>query len=225
MGSQMSMFLKPSRRLLASSLGTAVAVAALGVFSTPEEARADPTVSVQDLMAAPPLPDAWIGKADAPITVIEYASMTCPHCAAFHRETFPTLKSKYIDTGKVRFVLREFPLDPLATAGFMLARCIGPDKRNAMIDLLFDEQTSWAFTDKPLDGLLDVIKQTGMTKDAFNACLDKKDLYDQVNQERDIASQKFDVQATPTFFVNGSKIEGEMSPADLDKALAPFLKS
>jgi protein-disulfide isomerase len=207
--------------------GTALAVAISAGLSVaaPREAAADPTVAVQDLMAPQALPDIWLGKADAPVTVIEYASMTCPHCAAFHKETFPTLKSKYIDSGKVRFVLREFPLDPLATAGFMLARCIGPDKRNAMVDLLFDEQQNWAFTDKPLDGLLEVVKQTGMTKDAVDACLDKKDLYDQVTAERDAAGQKFNVQATPTFFINGNKVEGEMSPSDLDKAIAPFLKS
>ena len=89
------------------------------------------TVPIADLMAPPPLPDAWMGSPTAPVTIIEYASMTCTHCAAFHAESWPTLKSKYIDTGKVRFVLREFPLDPLATAAFMLARCVDPDKRNA----------------------------------------------------------------------------------------------
>lgn len=183
------------------------------------------TVPTADLMAPGPLPDMWMGKADAPVTVIEYASMTCPHCADFHKDTYPELKSKYIDTGKVRFVLREFPLDPLATAGFMLARCIGADKRNAMIDLLFDQQKNWAFVDKPLEGLMNVVKQTGMTKEAFDACLKDQKLYNQVTQMRDIASRKFDVKATPTFFINGKKIEGEMSPAEMDQALAPFLKS
>lgn len=202
----------------------AAAILAAAPIAAVREALAQ-TVPMTELMTPGPLPDVWIGKADAPVTMIEYASMTCPHCAAFHKDTYPELKSKYIDTGKVRFVLREFPLDPLATAGFMLARCIGPDKRNAMVDLLFDEQKNWAFIDKPLEGLMNVVKQTGMTKDAFDACLKDQKLYNEVTQMRDIASRKFGVNATPTFFINGKKIEGEMSPDELDKALAPFLKS
>ena len=92
-----------------------------------------------------PLGDVWLGSPDAKCTIIEYASMTCTHCAAFHRETWPKLKSTYIDTGKVHFTLREFPLDRLAAAGFMLARCAGNDKYFALTDLLFDKQEDWAF--------------------------------------------------------------------------------
>ena len=175
-------------------------------------------------MAPGPLPDLWQGSANAPITMIEYASMTCPHCAAFEADTYPVLKSKYIDTGKVRFVLREFPFDPYATAAFMLARCAGPDKREAMVELLFAQQKNWAYADKPLEGLTNVVKQTGMTQEQFNACLRDRKLYDQVNQIRDTAAKKFGVDATPTFFVNGKKIEGEMSVAELDNLLAPMLK-
>ena len=96
-------------------------------------------------MAGEALPDIALGSSDAPVTIIEYASMTCPHCAAFYANTFPDLKSKYIDTGKVRFIFREFPLDPLAAAAFMLARCAGDDKRNAIVDLLFAQQKNWAY--------------------------------------------------------------------------------
>ena len=125
----------------------------------------------------------------------------------------------------MRFVLREFPFDPYATAAFMLARCAGPDKREAMVELLFAQQKNWAYADKPLEGLTNVVKQTGMTQDQFNACLRDRTLYDQVNQVRDTAAKKFGVDATPTFFVNGKKIEGEMSVAELDNLLAPMLKS
>ena len=175
-----------------------------------------------DLMASEALPDVPQGKADAPVTMIEYASMTCTHCAHFHETTWPTLLKDYIDAGKVRFILREFPLDPLATAGFMLARCEGTDKRNAVIDLLFDKQQSWAFTDKPLEALEQVVKQTGMSKDKFEACLKDQKLYDQVNEVRDRGGQKFGVTATPTFYVNGTKVTGEVNPQTLAKILDPI---
>ncbi len=212
-----------SRRgaLLALAASTSLA---LGAMLAPASA-ADQTFPVAELMAEPPLPDAWQGAQNAPVTIIEYASMTCTHCAAFHAETWPTLKSKYIDAGKVRFVLREFPLDPLATAGFMLGRCAGPDKRNAVLDLLFDQQKNWAFVDKPVEALENTVKQAGITHDAFEACLKDQKLYGQVNSERDKAGQQFKVDATPTFYINGVKHAGELSVEDLDKILQPLLKS
>lgn len=210
---------------LAAAMGLTTA-ATLGFFKPqPVFAQSSGTVSTADLMAEGPLPDLWMGSPDAPITMIEYASMTCPHCAAFEADTFPMLKSKYIDTGKVRFVLREFPFDPYATAAFMLARCVGADKRQAMVELLFAQQKNWAYAEQPLQGLTNVVKQTGMTQDQFNACLRDRKLYDQVNAIRDNAAKKFDVEATPTFFVNGKKVEGELSPTELDNLLTPLLKS
>jgi protein-disulfide isomerase len=203
----------------------ALAVSAgFGLAAAPTLA-ADQTFPVAELMAEPPLPDMWQGSKDAPVTIIEYASMTCTHCAAFHAETWPTLKSKYIDTGKVHFVLREFPLDPLATAGFMLGRCAGPDKRNAVLDLLFDQQKNWAFVDKPVEALENTVKQAGITHDTFQSCLKDQKLYGQVNAERDKAGQQFKVDATPTFYINGVKHAGELSVDELDKILQPLIKS
>jgi protein-disulfide isomerase len=195
------------------------------VASLPGAALAQTAPTNEQLMAPGALPDIWIGAADAPVTVIEYASMTCPHCAAFHQATYPALKSQYIDTGKVRFTLREFPFDPLATAGFMLARCAGPDKRTAMIDLLFAQQKNWAYSDKPLQGLSSLVKQTGMSQDTFETCLKDQKLYDDVNAVRDAGAKKFGVDATPTFFINGKKAAGEMSIDEMSKLFAPFLKS
>lgn len=209
----------------------AIALTAMGLWaivdSASHPAQAQQTgvmVPVDQLMAENALPDIALGKADAPVTIVEYASMTCSHCAAFYAETFPTLKSKYIDTGKVRFILREFPLDPLATAGFMLARCAGPDKRNAMVDLLFAQQKNWAFTEKPIEALANLVKQTGMTQEAFEACLKDQALYEKVNDVRNRASEKFQINATPTFFFNGRKQNGELTPDQLDKLLEPMLK-
>lgn len=175
------------------------------------------------LMAEPPLPDLWIGDAKAPITMIEYASLTCGHCARFAVEVFPILKKNYIDTGKLRYVLRDFPLDPLAAAGAMVARCAGDDKRQAMVELLFAQQKNWAFVNQPVDALRDLVKQTGMGEKAFEACLSDQKLFDKVNAARNFASEKFGIDATPTFFINGDKKSGEIPAADLDAVLAPYL--
>ena len=134
-------------------------------------------------MAPGPLPDIVEGSAAAAVTIIEYASMTCSHCAAFHEETWPGLKAKYVDTGKVKFILREFPLDPLATAAFMLARCAGPDKRDALIDRLFAPATTWAFGDEPRRGASRAwSSRRACRRPTSIACLNDQALYDPVNQ-------------------------------------------
>ena len=204
------------RRLLSATMG------ALCLAATPAmaEKAANGSFPVAELMAPNALPDIAEGKADAPVTIVEYASMTCTHCAAFHQNVYGDLKKNYIDTGKVRFILREFPLDPLATAAFMLARELGDDKRDAAINLLFSQQKNWAFVDKPLDGLANVLKQTGMGQERFEAILKDQALYEKVNKVRDAAAQKFGVNSTPTFFVNGEKYTGEVTLADIDKIIA-----
>lgn len=220
--------IRMSSRRMVLRIAAACAVVALGGHfgGRGAPARAEgTTIPVDQLMAPEALPDVAVGKADAPVTVVEYASMTCSHCAAFYATTYPVLKSKYIDTGKVRFILREFPLDPLATAGFMLARCAGDDKREAIVDLLFAQQKNWAFTEKPVESLAMLVKQAGIGQDKFEACLKDQDLYDKINKVRDRASEKFGVGATPTFFFNGQKQSGEMTPNSLDKILEPLLKS
>lgn len=203
------------RRLLA------VAAGALCLVSAPSlaEKAGSGSFPVAELMAPNALPDIAEGKADAPVTIVEYASMTCTHCAAFHQNVYGDLKKNYIDTGKVRFILREFPLDPLATAAFMLARELGEDKRDAAVNLLFSQQKNWAFVDKPLDGLANVLKQAGMGQERFEAILKDQALYEKVNKVRDRAAEKFGVNSTPTFFVNGEKYTGEVSLADIDKII------
>ncbi len=206
-----------TRRLVLGALGL---VALAGGPAAAETAA----VPVSELMAEGPLPDVVVGANDAPVTMIEYASMTCPHCARFQTETFPALKVKYIDTGKVKYVLREFPLDPLATAGFMLMRCAGPDKREALADLLFAQQKQWAFAPKPVEGLASLVKQAGISQSAFEACLSDKKLYGDINATRDRASDKFHVDATPTFFINGIRQGGELNIEELSKVIDPLLK-
>ena len=211
-----------SRRDLLKFVVFGSGLGAAGLIAVAPALAQNARVDVEQLMAEGALPDVVEGQANAPVTVVEYASMTCSHCAAFATKVYPTLKSKYIDTGKAKLILREFPLDPLATAGFMLARCSG-DKREAMIELLFAQQKNWAFVDKPLDGLLNVVKQTGMTQETFERCLKDQALYDKINMVRDRGAEKFGVNATPTFFINGKRVSGEMTVEQLDKEIAPLL--
>jgi protein-disulfide isomerase len=199
----------------------ALAAAALGLAPG---AQAQTTFPVDQLMAPGPLPDVALGAAGAPVTIIEYASMTCSHCAAFHETTWPTLKTKYVDTGKVRFILREFPLDPLAAAAFMQARCAGPERRNAIVDMLYTRQDQWAFREKPVEALAGLVKVAGVSQADFDACLNNQALYDQVNQTRQHAAEAFKVNATPTFFVNGQEMNGELPIEAFDKVLEPLLK-
>jgi protein-disulfide isomerase len=202
------------------TLGILAAVGAAAL--TPGAALAQ-NAPVQDLAVPGPLGDVWLGPADAKVTIIEYASLTCSHCAAFHKDTYPVLKSRFIEAGKVRFTLREFPLDPLATAGFMLARCEGESKYYPITDLLFDTQRNWAFVDKPLDALQQMLKQAGISQEKFEACLRDQKLYDAVNAVRKRAEEQFKVNATPTFFINGQRHGGSLSIDEMEKIIKPML--
>jgi len=181
------------------------------------------TMKMEDLAVEGPLGDVFMGSPDAKVTIIEYASMTCSHCANFSTKIFPLVKEKYIDTGKVRFTLREFPFDPLATAAFMLARCKGNDKYYAMVDLLFAQQKAWTGSDKPTEALLSVVRQAGFTQESFETCLKNKAIYDGVNFVKERGAKVFGVDSTPTFFINGEKRSGSISIEDMDKILTPLL--
>jgi protein-disulfide isomerase len=217
------------RLLLGVAVGALAAAGAAGyyVFGQPNTAVAQTTgeaeVSMSDLMTPGPLGDQIQGAADAPVTIIEYASMTCPHCAHFHETTYPELKRKYIDTGKVRFIFREFPLDPLAAAGSMLARCAGKEKYFPMVESLFSQQKDWV-TQKPLQPMMAIAKQAGFTQETFDKCLANQQMLDGIEASRTRASQKLNVNSTPTFFINGKIFRGTLTVDELDKQLAPYLK-
>lgn len=180
--------------------------------------------SLADIAVAGTLGDEVIGKADAPVTIIEYASMTCSHCATFHNTTYPVLKQRYIDTGKVRYIMREFPLDPLAAAGFMLARCAGKDKFYPMIEVLFQKQKEWA-VQQPIPPLTAIAKQAGFTQESFEACLSNQKILEGIEATRNRAAEKLGVNSTPTFFVNGKVLRGAVSIEELEKEIQPLLKS
>jgi protein-disulfide isomerase len=187
-------------------------------------AQAD-TVPLDQLMAPGALPDQVLGSPQAPVTIVEYASMTCPHCANFSKNTYPELKKRYIDTGKVRYIFREFPLDRLAVAGSLLARCAGDgDKFYGMIELLFAQQTQWVVR-APIPHLMDLAKQAGFTQQTFDSCLANQEMFDKIVKVREQAAKDFKVESTPTLFINGEKVSGDLSIEELEKKIQPLLKS
>ncbi|TBW34994.1 DsbA family protein [Siculibacillus lacustris] len=204
-------------------LGTSAAVLGAATLAA-SPAAAQGAYDTAELLKAGPLPEMVLGSADAPVTVVEYASMTCGHCAHFAETVFPTLKSKYIDTGKVRFVFREFPLDPIAAAVSMLVRCSPPDKFFDVLDVYFAKQREWIDPKAPVDALSRFSKQFGFTDSTFRACLGDQKTLDGLNQTRTRGADVFGIDGTPTFFVNGRKIVGISTVEELDKALAPVLK-
>ena len=195
----------------AAAIGSALPASALAQQLPQPEGSID----VATLMAPGPLPDVSIGKADAPVTIVEYMSMTCPHCAAFHRETFDAIKEKYVDTGKVRFILREFPLDNKAVAAIMLARCAPEGQYFPLVSALFKSQITWAAADDARAALLQMSKLAGFTQESFEACLTNQKLLDDVIKVRELGSKDFGVDSTPTFFINGQRYAGGMSVAEM----------
>lgn len=181
-------------------------------------------VPVEELMHTNGLKDIGIGEEDAKVTVVEYASMTCGHCAKFATNVFPELKKKYVDTGKVRYILREFPLDNLAAAASMLARCAGDDKTLPLIEVLFEKQEEWAHSSgNPVPKLFDIAKQAGFTQESFDKCLTDQDLLNKITARRERASSEFGVSATPTFFINGKRLTKTPTLDALEEVIEPML--
>jgi protein-disulfide isomerase len=173
------------------------------------------------------LPDMALGPADAAVTITEFASMTCPHCAAFNEQVFPKIKKEYIDTGKVRYIFREFPLDIKAAAGSMLSRCIANGdaaKYFAVTDMLFRSQNDWVLKNTT-ETLTRIGKQAGLSQQQVEACLKDQDLLNKIAADQKYASDVLKVDSTPTFFINGEKIKGEASFEEFSKKIDPLLKS
>lgn len=208
------------RTLLASTMALGLGTTLSAAF--PLVALAE-TVDVAKLMEPSPLGEKSLGKEDAPVTIVEYASMTCGHCANFHKNTLPEIKKQYIDTGKVRMIFREFPLDPVSAAGFMLARCAPEEKYFDVMDALFADQRAWAFTNDPYNSMLNFSKQLGFTQESFEACLTNQSLLDGVNAVRDKGGNEFKVDSTPTFFINGEKVSGALSFEEMSKIIDKYL--
>ena len=220
----MSDMLLTKRHLLGGAAAAAFSVALATVAAAEDAAGAAPAagkvevpqpdgeVEMSAVLKPGSLPEMALGKEGAPVTIVEYMSMTCPHCAHFAVTTFDEIKKKYIDTGKVRFIIREFPFDPRAAAAFMLARCAPPEQYFPMVEMLFKQQIAWASPD--VDGraaLLQMAKLAGFTEDSFKKCLTDQKLLDDVNAVRERGAKEFGVNATPTFLINGKRYAGDMS--------------
>ena len=203
---------------------TVAALEALGTISLPSPALADSALAA--LVAKPvSLPDMALGSANAPVTIVEYSSLTCPHCADFAENVFPTLRSKYIDTGKIRFISREFPLEIKAAGASMLARCAANGDAQKYFDataMLFKQQQ--ALVEHTTDTLKAVGSKFGMSEEAVEACVKDNALLDKLKADQDFAYDQLKVDATPTFFIHGERVKGSMSFEEFEKKLAPLLK-
>ncbi len=202
-------------RVLSKLVAVLPLVAALFLAACDSGGPSGPTLA--ELMVESPLGDKAIGDPNAPVTVIEYASMTCPYCRAFHMTVFDDFVAAYVDTGKVRFIFREFPLDTLAAAGAMLARCTpGENGYFTMVDVLFETQPTWTQAPDPADALLTLARQAGFTQESFEACLANQSISDGVYWSFDRGGA-LGVTGTPTFFINGELFSGEISFARLSQ--------
>jgi len=193
------------------------AASVLTVLSAPAALYAQnvrpPDAMVDAASVATPgaLADMVEGEANAPVTMVEYASFTCNHCADFTVNTMPEIREKYIKTGKLRLIFREYAFDPRAAAASMLVRCVAEDRYFPFVQLLFEKQAEWAFVNDARPPLLQLSKLAGIDEEAFNACIARQPLLEGINATLTRGREEFDVNATPTFFINGKKYAGALS--------------
>jgi protein-disulfide isomerase len=222
--SSLSASLRLSRRNLMRAAALLPGFAGLSAAYAQTAPKPDSTVDMAKALEAGPLPELSIGD-PAGVPVIEYGSATCPHCAHFSRDIWPEFKKTYVDTGKVRFIFREYSRNNLDVGAFMLARCVGDDKAYATIELLFASQDAWAFGGNPLEGLMTALRPTGMSRDKATACLKDQTKADAFAQIVKTADEKFKVTGTPTFIIDGKIYGGALSLDELNTILKPIVKS
>jgi protein-disulfide isomerase len=220
---ELDLALASLRRLAFAALFSVAALAAHGALAATAAPEPDRTLDMAAVLKPGSLPELVMGDASG-VPVVEYGSLTCPHCATFDREVFPELKKDYIDTGKVRFIFREFSRNPLDVAAFVLARCIGDDKAFAAIELLFNQQDKWAFVDKPLEPLIAAMRPAGLTHDQAMACLKDQPKADAIMAIGKRAADEIKMTGTPTFVIDGKVYGGELSIDQLKAILDPLVK-
>lgn len=170
--------------------------------------------------------DQVLGKADAPITIIEYASTTCGHCATFHKQTLPEVKKNWIDTGKAKLIYRDFPTGPagLSLGASMIAHCAGPERYFGVLGLIMENQDKWLGSKDPLDTLKKTVRLAGLTGADVDACLQRQDLFDGIQKRAEHGHETFKVDSTPSFVVNGKLVVGALPYAEFNKILTEAAK-
>jgi protein-disulfide isomerase len=208
------------RETILPAAGSVLGLAGVGSVQAAEGDMVDTAA----LMApAGGLEDKIEGSADAPVTVIEYASPTCPHCASFHNTVYEPFKEQYIDTGKVRFIVRPFARNPIDAAIFLLAEAAGPESYHNVIATYFRTQGEWGVSDRPRDALLAVAQQLGFTQESFDAALTNQEMYTAIEAQREQALDEFGLTGTPTFYVNGKTLSGGKTLKQLAAEIDPLV--
>lgn len=202
-----------SRRAL---MGFAAAALAFGLAPDVQAKIVDTEAAMTELV---------IGKADAPVEIIEYASLSCPACEHFHANVYPVIKKEYIDTGKVKFIFRDFPTNSPGLAAAMIARCAGPDRHEGMVDIFFDTQQQWGRAENPLQALTMVARMAGLGPNDVDQCIRNAELMNGIQEKARKANKEMGVNATPTVFVAGEKIEHAMEVDKLKAAIDEALKA
>ncbi len=216
-----------NRRNILIGSGAAVVAAAAGtgmslVFGS-TAALAQQFDAAKLLSPAGGVPDHPVGNKDAKVTVIEYLSPTCPHCKTFHETVYPQLKAEYIDSNKIQFIPRPFVRNVLDAVVFMLAEAAGEAKYHEVVDTFFRTQTEWVTSNTPADAMFAIAQQLGFTKETYDAALTNQALFSGLETMRDQASKEFELQGTPTFYINGKKLTGEASFEALKAEIDPLL--
>lgn len=210
-----------NRRNILIGSGAAIVAAASGSLFGATGAMAQQFDQAK--LMAPALPDHPVGSPDAKVTVIEYLSPTCPHCKEFAVDFYPTIKADYVDTNKIQFVPRPFIRNVLDAVVFMLAEAAGPEKYHEVVDTFFKTQDTWAASNTPNDAIFAIAQQLGFTKESYDAALKNQDVYAGLEAVQKQAIDEFQLQGTPTFYINGNKHNGGYSVEELKAAIDPLL--
>ena len=180
--------------------------------------------TIADIMQAGPLPEMSFGRPDAPVTIVQYASLTCPYCRRFHKETFPQLKRAYIDTGKVRYILREFPIGKASGAATIALRCTKPEKYLELYGKFLEQQPAWVSQEVRLDPIFKVASQVGMTRQQFDACRENQAMIDGLKWVKD-RGRKLGVIGTPNFFVEGTLVKKVLTIEEIRGLVEPIVQA
>lgn len=206
--------------ILLAAAASALSLSGIGIA---QGAEGDVIDEARLMAPAGGLEDHVEGNADAPVTVIEYASPTCPHCAAFHNNVYEPFKAAYIDTGKVKFIVRPFARNALDAAIFMLAEAAGPEHYHEVVATYFKTQNEWGMSEKPRDAIFAIAQQLGFTEESFNAALTNQDVLNGIEAQKNQALDDFGLTGTPTFYVNGKTLSGGKTLEQLAAEIDPLV--